>query len=65
MSENEKPWFLSKTIIGSVITGVVALAGIFGLELNDLSEQITTAVFAVIGVIFTIYGRITAKKKLK
>jgi len=59
-----KPWYQSATILGSLTTGIVALLGIFKINLIDSQPEITNALLALgtlIGTAITIAGRIRAK----
>jgi hypothetical protein len=61
-----KPWYLSKTIIGAMVLFFIAFAQSFGVELGE--EETTVAVEAlasIAGFVLTVYGRVTATKKLK
>jgi len=59
---NAKKWYLSKTIQGAVITIITAVVGMFSLQVTD--TEITTIImslFSLIGVGYSIYGRIVTK----
>ncbi|GJD93384.1 hypothetical protein [Methylobacterium iners] len=68
-----KPWYLSKTIIGTAITGVAIVGGFFGVDLDeetkklvvDQTEALVVAGAALGGTVLTIYGRFAAKKALR
>ncbi|GJD97734.1 hypothetical protein [Methylobacterium iners] len=67
-----KPWFMSKTIIGTAITGVAIVGGFFGVDLDeetkklvvDQTEALVVAGAALGGTVITVYGRFAAKKGL-
>ncbi len=68
-AKENKPWYLSKTVLAGIVTMVIGIAGAFGfgaaLEgekdmLIDTVLQITTAVAGIVAV----YGRLTAEKEL-
>jgi hypothetical protein len=65
---SEKPWYQSQTIIGAVVTGAVALAGVFGVQIGDLSGDVTQGLLGLgvfVGTVITIIGRFRAKSSLK
>lgn len=65
MNDEEKKWYTSKSVIGSVIAIAALVAGAFGYEVDAASqEQITLAVIGIGGGVLAIYGRIKAAKKL-
>ena len=60
---NEKPWWESKAIIGSIITVVGSLAGIAGYTLNEpLLTELAFSVATLVGGLLSWYGRIKAEK---
>ena len=68
-----KPWYLSKTIIGSLITAVVGVLALLGYVMPGdsagfLTDQAVIAVEAVAGLVgvgLAVYGRFKAKTKIK
>jgi hypothetical protein len=60
----EKPWYLSKTIWGSLVSIAAAFTGIAGITLDPASQAgITEAIVQMIsaaGAIIAIHGRLTA-----
>ena len=59
----DKPWYLSKTIIGGVLAAGSSLFGL-GLAVDDIT-QVTNhidALVATIGGLLAIYGRIRVGK---
>lgn len=66
--KDEKPWYLSKTVIAGMVTvliGICSALGFVGFEaetdsIAELVLQLTTAVAGAVA----IYGRITATKKI-
>ncbi len=63
-----KPWYLSKTILASIITIIMALGGLFGLPTGlvdnaALADTIMQAITALMGLV-AIMGRLTASKKI-
>lgn len=65
---DEKSWYTSKTVIGSVVAILALIAGAFGYDVDaESQEQITLAVINLIGVgggLVAIYGRVKAVKKI-
>ena len=67
-----KPWYLSKTIIGSVVAAGAIVAGFFGVSIDeatksvilDQTEALIAAGFALVGTLLAIYGRVAAKKTI-
>ncbi len=67
-----KPWYLSKGIIGGLVSVVVGVLAFLGHALPDgsvpfLTDQLTKVAegaLAVIGGITAIYGRLTAQKRI-
>jgi len=61
---DEKPWYLSKTIWGSLVAIAAAIASAFGMPLgSDLQAQLAEALLQVAGAVgglVVIYGRLTA-----
>jgi hypothetical protein len=61
---DEKPWYLSKTIWGSLVAIAAAIASAFGMPLGgDLQAQLVEALLQVAGAVgglVAIYGRLTA-----
>lgn len=62
-----KAWYLSKTIIGGLLSGVSAALTIFKVEWLNFSdtETIATGIVGFIGAAMAIYGRIKAEKRIK
>ena len=62
---NEKKWFLSKGIIGAVITALATIAGLLGYNVGvDGQTEMTTGIIAIAGVGLSIYGRVKAVDKI-
>lgn len=60
----EKPWYLSKTIWGSLVAVAASLAGIAGVPIEagaqgQIADALVQAIGAV-GALVAIYGRLTA-----
>ena len=63
-----KPWYLSKTILASIITIIMSLGGLFGLPTGlvdnaALADTIMQAITALMGLV-AIVGRLSASKKI-
>lgn len=69
MLDQDKPWYLSRTIWASIVTVVAAGAGLAGLPLANvdnamLTDAILQGVTAISGIV-AIIGRIGATARLK
>lgn len=68
---DEKPWYLSKTILAALIIGICGILTLFGVsqgtaagaEAEPIADNIIGLITAISGLV-VIWGRITAKKKL-
>jgi hypothetical protein len=59
--ENSKPWYLSKTVFGVLITFIGVLTKhFFGYAIPDIS----TDVVEIIGLCIALFGRLTAKQSI-
>ncbi|MBE7183657.1 MAG: hypothetical protein INR68_04525 [Methylobacterium mesophilicum] len=68
MSDNNKPWYLSRTIWASVVTVVMALAGYLNLPVEKedpalVSEAVFQVVTAAAGLT-AIIGRLLARDRI-
>jgi hypothetical protein len=65
---NYKPWFLSKTIWGSLISASAALATVFGLSIDGQTQaelaEIVVQLTGAVGALMAIYGRFAATHNL-
>ncbi|MCB1386565.1 MAG: hypothetical protein KDJ80_11585 [Nitratireductor sp.] len=61
---DEKPWYLSKTIWGSLVAIAAALASALGVSLDAASQAEITEVIVQLagaaGALIAIYGRLSA-----
>ncbi|MCB1455843.1 MAG: hypothetical protein KDJ48_08475 [Nitratireductor sp.] len=61
---DEKPWFMSKTIWGSLISVAAAFTATLGISLDQAAQsEIADALVQLIGAagaLIAIYGRLTA-----
>lgn len=67
--EDQKPWYMSKTIMASIVTVIALIAGGFNLTIdaqtqNEVVELVSVAV-GVIGSTVAIWGRVRAIKTIK
>ncbi|MBL8579014.1 MAG: hypothetical protein JNK47_17480 [Mesorhizobium sp.] len=63
-----KPWYLSRTIWASLVTIVMAAAGIVGLPVagidnTALTETLLQAITAISGLV-AIFGRLSANSRI-
>ena len=63
MSENDIPWYKSKTIIIDLIAIGVTLGTIFGLEIHLTPEQITALASVIVVIATNIALRFEKDKK--
>ena len=67
--DDQKVWYQSRAIIGSIITILALLAGLFNLTItaedqSNIVELVMVAV-GVVSSIFAIWGRVRASKTIK
>lgn len=64
-----KAWWESKSIIGSIVTIIALLAGLFNYTIDAQTQgdmtELAMVIVGVIGSVFAIYGRIKAGKTIK
>ena len=67
--EDQKPWYMSKTILASIVTVIALIAGGFNLTIDAQTQgevvELVSVVVGVIGSVVAIYGRIKASKTIK
>ena len=67
--EDQKPWYTSKTILASLVTVIVLIAGAFNYSIDAQTQddvvELATVIVGVIGSVFAIYGRVKASKTIK
>ena len=67
--EDQKPWYMSKTILASIVTVIALIAGGFNLTIDVQTQgevvELVSVVVGVVGSVFAIYGRIKASKTIK
>lgn len=65
----EKPWWQSKTLWGAAVTLLSAVLGLAGLELTEGDRasltELLTSLGAAMGGLMALYGRITAKARIR
>ena len=63
---DEKPWYLSKTIWGSLVAVLAALSASLGFPLDTLTQaelsDIAVQLVGAAGALLAIYGRLTATR---
>ncbi len=61
---DEKPWYLSRTIWGSLIAVAAALGSILGISLDQVTQtelaDIVVQMAGAAGALVAIYGRLSA-----
>jgi hypothetical protein len=67
--EQNKPWYLSKTVWGGLVAVGASALGFFGYSVDagtqdQLSDALVMGATAIGGVL-AIYGRVKATKKIK
>lgn len=67
--KTEKPWWQSKTLWGAAVTLLSAVLGLAGLELAEGDRtsltELLTSFGAAMGGLMALYGRITAKARIR
>ena len=67
--DEQKSWWQSKTIWAGVIAIVEAIAGIFGISINDTTQKeivdYIMVVASAISGLLAIYGRVNANKLIR
>lgn len=63
-----KPWYTSKTIWGSIIALIAAVASAFGVEIDQHMQstvvEAALQLVAIGGSILAVFGRMTATTKI-
>lgn len=66
--DNEKPWYLSKTIWASIVSVTATIASFFGIPMDEIARQgITDGALQIVSTIaglIAIFGRVTAASKI-
>lgn len=71
-TDTTKPWYLSKSIIGSLLAIAAVIAGFFGVKVDAstqqvVADQLTTllaAGAALIGSLLGLWGRFSATQRI-
>jgi len=67
--QEEKAWYQSKTILASIVTVIVLIAGAFNYSIDAQTQEgiveLVSVVVGVIGSVVAIYGRVKASKAIK
>jgi len=62
--ESTKRWFMSKTVWGIVLTAVVAVADMIGVQVTtDMPDWLVQAL-ELLGLVIAMVGRFIATKKI-
>jgi len=62
--KSQKPWYLSKGVMGAVFVVGATIAQILGYEIGA-PESWTTEALILIGAVVAIIGRVKAVKRIK
>ncbi len=60
---NSKPWYLSKSIWGSLIVVAATITQMFGIDIGDPTGWLEP-MMVLNGAILALYGRVKAVKKI-
>ena len=67
--EDQKAWYMSKTILASLVTVVALIAGGFNYSIDAQTQEgiveLATVIVGVVSSVVAIYGRIKASKTIK
>jgi len=67
--EDTKGWWQSKTILASLVTVIVLIAGAFNYSIDAQTQEgiveLATVIVGVVSSAVAIYGRIVASKTIK
>ena len=67
--EDTKQWYLSKTILASLVTVIALIAGGFNLTIDVQTQEgiveLATVIVGVVSSAVAIWGRIKASKTIK
>lgn len=67
--DEAKPWYESRTMIGSVVATIAIIANMAGFQIDGLLEtEVADTAFQAValgGVVYALIGRVLATKKLK
>ena len=67
--EDSKQWYQSKTILASLVTVIVLIAGYFNYSIDAQTQEgiveLATVIVGVVSSVFAIYGRVKASKTIK
>lgn len=66
--DDEKVWYQSRSVIGSVVTILALICGLFNLTVDEQAQSdivnLTVVVVGVVGSEVSIWGRVTATKTI-
>ena len=67
--EDQKAWYLSRSILGSIVTIIALVAGLFNLTIDTETQngivELAMVIAGVFGSVVAIYGRIKASKTIE
>ena len=67
--EDQKVWYMSKTILASIVTVIALIAGGFNLTIDAQTQEgiveLATVIVGVVSSVVAIYGRVKASKTIK
>ena len=68
MQENKK-WYLSKTVIGGIVAGIAGIAGLFNFTLDTEAQtgitELIIGMSTLFGSALAVYGRVKATKGIE
>lgn len=66
--DDEKVWYQSRSVIGSAVTILALICGLFNLTVDAQTQSdivnLTVVVVGVVGSAISIWGRVTATKTI-
>jgi len=67
--QEEKQWYLSKTILASIVTVIALVAGMFNIvidtEVQGSIVELVSVAIGLVGSVVAIWARIKASKTIK
>ena len=67
--EDQKAWYMSKTILASIVTVIVLIAGAFNYSIDTQTQEgiveLATVIVGVVSSVVAIWGRVKASKTIK
>lgn len=69
MTEQEKPWWASKSIWGALVAILASILAAFGYDIGAEDQsaivQSVVSIVGAVGAVVAVYGRVTAQKRVK